>query len=37
NLVGHDPDRFWVMAEGRKPEFAVKPNVIGCCSGVFLP
>ena len=37
NLVGHCPDRFWVMAEGRKPEFAVKPDVISCCSGVFLP
>jgi hypothetical protein len=37
NLVGHDPDRFCVMAVDRDPEFAVKPEVISYCFGVFLP
>jgi hypothetical protein len=37
NLVGQNLDRFWLMAEGRTPEFVVKPDVIGCCPCVFLP
>jgi hypothetical protein len=37
NLVGQDHNGFWFMAERRQPELAVKPDVVGCCLGVFLP
>ena len=37
DLVGHGPDCSRVITEGSKLELGVKPDVVGCCSGVFLP
>ena len=37
NLAGQDHNGFLVMTESRQAKLIIKPNVVGCCSSVFLP